>query len=71
MKYNSQTCITAKELRDAGFPLPAVIANDQWVPRSSMKIHSDGARFSNGEFGEEFASFSMDLHVTFTEPFQR
>lgn len=69
-KFDKATCIYARELRRAGFPLPAIVPDNAWVTRASMKTFSDGARYSDEKFGERFGSFSMDLHVTFTEPFR-
>jgi hypothetical protein len=37
-KYDPETCITAKELRDAGIPIPDAIPDEGWIPSGTMRM---------------------------------
>ena len=66
--YDPETCVTAKELRGKGFPIPAHIPDYAWVPNDSwtlvgeveVKQNEDDPRLFTFSYGE----------LVFTQPFR-
>lgn len=62
--YDAKTCVTAGELRAAGFTIPDDIPNVGWVPRRSITW--------DGDVSVEEIDHKLRASVTlrFTEPFR-
>ena len=62
-EYDPVKCVTAKELRDIGWPVPHSVPECAWVPRSSLVV--DDCDMSASE-----NRLDMSISVKFTVPFQ-
>ena len=66
-EYDPITCITAGELRIAGFTIPPEVPDCGWIRRGSIKMEA-----YNETTPDDVAQGKMKvgLRSTFTEPFQ-
>lgn len=67
MEYDPETCATAGELRDMGFPIPDSIPDCGWVPRASVRVNPASATDVDPN-DPTVVRFTTD--VDFLEPFR-
>lgn len=65
MDYDSETCITAGELRAAGFPVLESIPDSAWVCRDSIKYTGVDV----GVQEDDPHAIKIRVGAEFTEPF--
>lgn len=53
-EYDPATCVTAGELRELGFPIPASIPDVAWCLRSSLVPKLKDVQGSDGEYTIHF-----------------
>lgn len=68
-EYDPDTCITAKELREAGaIGVPDDVPDCAWVPKRAVRV--DDITFPIREGDDERMWLRMNIHISFTEPFR-
>jgi len=64
MKYDSETCYTAGELRDMGTEIPESIPDCAWIPKWGLVIERCEAEYGDQEGGIKF-QYTSRLLVPF------
>ena len=65
-EYDEATCVTARELRAAGYPVPDSVPDPGWIRRSSIRLTGAGP----ATFDPETQRISCPMGVAFDEPFR-
>lgn len=63
--YNPETCLTASELRNLGFPVPSEIPDGAWVPKWAIRIEP-----IPGEAEQSQEQLTLNWEVNFDTAFR-
>jgi len=63
--YDPRTCITARELRECGIPVPESIPGVAWIARSAIRLTLAPGGQENPDGG-----FTLNLNVNFNAPLE-
>lgn len=66
--YDEASCVSAGELRAAGYSVPENIPDCAWVPRSSVRVNNDEVSAHTDPGDPSIVHVSVS--VEFTEPFK-
>ena len=64
-KYDPRTCITARELRECGIPVPESIPDVAWVARSDIRL-----TVGEGGRSDPDGKITLNLDVNFLAPLE-